>query len=114
MLPGETVQILTAGVVTDPYSGEPTGEDWDHLASDVDVPDVLVEPRPSGEPLEDARNRTTSGWTLYLQTIPTVPPTSANRVRVRGKVYAVEGQPADWRLGSWRPGLVVQTTLTEG
>jgi hypothetical protein len=40
--------------------------------------------------------------------------TPANRVRVRGLDYDVLGEAADWRLGSWRPGLVVQTSRTAG
>lgn len=107
MLPGETVQVLTAGTKTDPYSELPIGEDWGNPTS-VDVPDVLCEPRPSDEPVEDARNSVTSGWTLYFQTIPDTLPTSENQVKVRGINYWVEGEPADWRMGDWRPGLVVQ------
>lgn len=112
MLPGETVTILRPVVVTDGYGNETA--DWTQPpASTEDVPDVLCEPRPSGEPLQDARNQVTSGFTLYLQTVPTILPTPVDRVTVRGVDYQVEGETADWRLGSMR-GLVVQTTRTEG
>jgi hypothetical protein len=78
----------------------------------VTVDGVLCEPRPSGEPVQDARNAVTSGWTLYMPAGVTITPQS--RVRVRGLVYDVLGEAADWRLGSWRPGLVVQCERTAG
>lgn len=111
--PGETIQILTAQRSTDPYSGESV-DDWTKPPASVDVPDVLCEPRPAGEPVQDARNAVTSGWTLYCQTVPNPLPTAKNRVRVRGVVYEVDGEPADWRMGGWRPGVVVQAKVTEG
>ena len=110
MLPGETVQVLSAGASTDPYSGEPVA-DWSS-PTEAPVEGVLCEPRPSGEPVQDARNAVTSGWTLYMPAGAVVTP--QNRVRVRGVVYDVLGEPADWRLGPWRPGLVVQCERTAG
>lgn len=109
---GETVVILTATAVTDPYSGTPVGLSW-ATPGEVSVADVLCEPRPSGEPVQDARNAVTSGFTLYFQTVPAVLPTPANRVRVRGLDYRILGEPADWRFGSFR-GLVVQCERTSG
>ena len=111
MLPGETVTVLTGTPVTDPYSGETTGISWD-TPTEVDVDNVLCEPRPSSEPVQDARNAVVSGFTLYLPAGTAI--TSANRVRVRGTVFEVKGEPADWRLGSWRPGLVVQVGTVTG
>lgn len=110
MLGGETVQVLSAGTVSDPYSGG-TVEDWSN-PTEVAVDGVLCEPRPAGEPLQDARNQVTSGWTLYFPASAVV--TAKNRVRVRGVVYLVDGEAADWRLGGWRPGKVVQATVTAG
>lgn len=110
MLPGETVQVLTAGTTTDPYSTDPVA-DWT-TPTEVDVAGVLCEPRPSSEPVQDARNAVVSGWTLYFPTGAAIVP--QNRVRVRGVVHDVLGEPADWRLGSWRPGLVVQCERTAG
>lgn len=111
MLPGETVQILTAAQVSDPYSGSGTAEDW-ATPSERAVDGVLCEPRPTAEPLQDARNAVTSGFTLYLPAGTSVAP--SQRVRVRGEVYEVLGEPADWRLGDWRPGLVVQVERVSG
>lgn len=113
MLPGETIQVLTAGPRNDPYSDTAVYDDWD-AATPVDVPDVLCEPRPTSEPVQDARNSVTSGWTLYLQTPPAVPVTARNRVKVRGVVYEVDGEPTDWRLGSWHPGVIVQAKVVTG
>lgn len=113
MLPGETVTVLTAAARTDPYSQQPVYDDWANATS-VTVGDVLCEPRPSGEPVQDARNSVTTGFTLYFQTVPTVLPDAQNRITVRGIDYEVDGDAADWRLGDWRPGLVVQTKRIEG
>jgi hypothetical protein len=112
MLPGETVVVLTAGTTSDPYSGESVA-DWT-TPTEVAVPDVLCEPRPGGEPQQDARNQITSGWTLYFQSPPDVAIDPTNRIRVRGVVYDILGEPADWRLGSWQPGLVVQCERSVG
>lgn len=109
---GETVTILTPTQVADPYSGE-TSDDWS-APTETDVYGVAVEPRPSSEPTQDARNAVTSGFTLYLPPGTAVTPT--NRVRVRGNDYGVLGEPAEWRnpFTGWTPGLVVQVGRTAG
>jgi hypothetical protein len=109
---GETVQVLTAGTTTDPYSNE-SAADWSTPTS-LDVPGVGVEPRPSGEPLQDARNQVTSGFTLYMP--PGSAITAQNRVVVRGVTYDVLGEPAVWRspFTGWEPGIVVQVERSEG
>lgn len=109
---GEPVDVLTAGTTIDPYSGEQVA-DWDN-ATEATVSGIAVEPRPSSEPVQDARNAVTSGYTLYG--FPRGSVTAANRVRVRGEVYDVLGDPADWRspFTGWEPGLVVQVGRTAG
>lgn len=110
---GETVIVLTGTAVTDPYSGEASGLSW-ATPTELSVPNVLCEPRPSGEPVQDARNAVTSGWTLYVRkraSMPTITP--ENRVRVRGIDFDVLGEASDWRLDAFG-GLVVQTERTEG
>lgn len=106
---GETVVVLAAGYVEDPYSEEPV-QSWDGVSpTEREVTTIApAEPRPSSEPVENARNAVVSGWTLYLPAGD--PITSQNRVRVRGQVYPVQGEPADW-LGA---GVVVQAYRTEG
>lgn len=103
----ETVTRLRAGTATDPYSND-AAEDW-ATPTEADVTTLApAEPRPSGEPVQDARNAVTSGWTLYLPEDFDI--TARDRVRVRGDVYKVLGRPASW-LGA---GLVVQCDLVEG
>lgn len=103
---GETVTIVSAGTATDPYSGEQVA-DW----STATTRDVLTiappEPRPSEEPVGDARNAVVSGWTLYLPAGSGV--TAYDRVRVRGEEFPVQGQPAAWPKGD-----VVQAFREQG
>lgn len=103
----ETVTRLRAATRTDRY-GE-TIADWSLAADELPIRTLTpAEPRPSAEPMQDARNAVTSGWTLYLPLDADV--RSSDRVRVRGVAYAVLGQPARWIAG----GLVVQCDLVEG
>lgn len=108
---GETVTFLHAPLVVDGYGN--TSPDWSTPTETV-VARVGVEPRPSAEPFQDARNATTTGYTLYLDTDHGV--TSADRVQVRGIVYDVDGDVAVWRhpFSGWAPGVVVQTKRVAG
>ena len=100
----ETVVRLRAATVTDTYSQDP----WE-TPSELSIRTLApAEPRPSGEPVQDARNAIVSGFTLYLPEGSDV--TSRDRVRVRGRVYNVLGEPAVW-TGA---GVVVQTEAQEG
>jgi hypothetical protein len=104
----ETVTRLRAVTTVDPYSNQPA-PDWTQTPTELDITTLApAEPRPSGEPLQDARNQVTSGWTLYLPEGSDV--TSVDRMRVRGVVFDVLGDPAAW-LGA---GLVVQLERSEG
>lgn len=103
----ETVVRLRATTTADPYSGEQIA-DWS-TPSELPIETLApAEPRPSQEPVQEARNAVTSGWTLYLPAGSDV--TAQDRMRVRGRVYPVLGQPADWS----GEGLVVQCAETEG
>ena len=108
---GETVGVLTAGTSTDDYGNTVT--DWD-AATEVPVDGVGVEPRPLGESDVDARNSVTSGFTLYMPAGTVVK--ASNRVRVRGTVWDVDGDPAVWRspFTGWEPGVVVQCRRVDG
>lgn len=110
---GETVTIQTAGPRYDKYADETVYDDWENPAS-VDVLGVGIEPRPSSEPVEAARNAVVSGYTLYLPTGTTV--TAQNRIVVRGGTYNALGDPAVWMspFTGWAPGIVVQVGRTEG
>jgi hypothetical protein len=115
---GETVTVLTAGMQTDRYSDDPEPS-WDVTSSEVPVDGCALEPRVVGqggsaEPVFDARNAVASGWTVYMP--PDTVVNARNRVRIRGVVYDVLGEPADWRnpfTGS-HPGIVIQAVRTEG
>lgn len=101
----EVVIRLRPAVAADPYSGEPGAP----AAPDLPITTLApAEPRPSGEPLQDARNQVTSGWTLYLPAGSDV--TRLDLMRVRGTDHKVLGDPADW-LGA---GIVVQCERQEG
>lgn len=104
----ETVVRLRGTAVADPYSGENTSTDWTTPDEEPITTLAPAEPRPSQEPVQNARNAVVDGWTLYLPTDADV--TSADRMRVRGEVFEVLGTPADW-LGA---GLVVQCGRVEG
>lgn len=105
----ETVTRLRAGATgeLDPYSNAPVLS-WD-TPDELDLVTLApAEPRPSQEPVQDARNAVTSGWTLYLPEGSDV--AREDRMRVRGEVYPVQGEPAAWMGG----GVVVQAFRTEG
>jgi hypothetical protein len=106
---GETVTVVTPATDPDDYSLDPGNPE-----SEVDIPGCGVEPRPSDEPTQDARNAVTSGFTLYLP--PGTEITPQQRVQVRGGTYAVLGEPAVWRspFTGWEPGVVVQVERTTG
>lgn len=113
---GEAIAVLIAGTVVDDYSGQPVeawelddGQSWATEPDERSVTTIApLEPRPSDEPVEDARNAVISGWTLYLPAGD--PITAKNRVRVRGVVYPVQGEPADWGTA----GVVAQAFHQEG
>jgi head-tail adaptor len=109
----ETVTRLRAGTVADPYSSSGSTTSWD-AATRLDLEATAVEPRPSGEPVQDARNAVVAGYTVYLAGRPDI--TAQDRLEVRGESHDVIGDPADWRspFSTWAPGLVVQTSRSEG
>jgi hypothetical protein len=103
----EVIDVLSPGLSADPYSGEQV-QDWDDPTTRTVTCLAPAEPRPSGEPQQDARNSVTSGWTLYLPSGD--PITVHDRVVVRGQTYPVQGTPSDWGVA----GVVVQAYRTEG
>ncbi len=109
---GETVQVLTAGAIEDPYSGE-TQPDWTSPTS-VDVGGVAVASGGSTEPLQDARNAVEADYDLFFPADAVV--TRLNKVVVRGDVCDVVGKPFLWRspFSGWTPGLFVQAKFTDG
>jgi hypothetical protein len=115
---GETVTVLTAATKVDRYSnqGEPS---WDLTPTEADIEGCGLEPRVVGEggsaePLLDARNAVTSGWTVYMPAGTAV--NARNRIRVRGETYDVLGEPQVWKspLTGWEPGIIIQAVRTGG
>jgi hypothetical protein len=68
----------------------------------------------SAEPLQDARNSVEADYDLFFPADAVV--TRKNRVRVRGEVCEVVGNPFLWRnpFTGWTPGLVVHAKFAEG
>lgn len=102
------VRLRASATRLDPYS-QTQVPDWSKPPAELPIRTLApAEPRPSDEPVQDARNAVISGWTLYLP--PGADVTEHDRMRVRGIEYDVAGQPGDW-LGA---GIVVQLTRTDG
>ena len=110
---GETITVIRAAEVADPYSGADTILDWD-AATTHNIDDVAVAPRQSSEPTQDARNAVYTGLTLYLPAGADI--TRIDRVAVRGEVYEVDGDIAEWRspFTGWAPGLEVNLSRVTG
>ena len=114
---GETVTRLRASSTPDPYSGDDV-QDWSAPA-ELAIPGVAVEPIVSRtesavRPAEQ-RRLVEIDFRIYVPD-PAADVTAADRVRVRGHVCRVVGEPAAWRspFTGWAPGLVVELTTTEG
>lgn len=110
---GETVTILRATTVTDPYSSEPADEDWSAPAEE-DVERCGVAASGSVEPLVNARNPVDSDFDVFMPTGTDV--RSTDRLVIRGLTCEVAGRPFDWTnpFTGWQPGLVVQAKIREG
>lgn len=104
----EVVTRLRGVATTDPYSNEATGLNWT-TPTELSITTLApAEPRPSSEPVQEARNAVTLGFTLYLPEGSDV--TSRDRMRVRGIEYDVLGEPSGWSAA----GMVVQVGRTAG
>jgi hypothetical protein len=108
---GETVTVLTAGTVSDPYSGEAVAS-WDTPTERDET--CGVADGGSTEPLQDARNSIESDFDLIFDHDPAI--TAQDRVVVRGLTCEVVGRPFAWRspLTGWQPGAIVKAKITEG
>jgi hypothetical protein len=109
----ETVTRLRGTEGTDAY-GTPSIS-WASPA-ELDIPNTIVAPRmAAGDELaRHGRQGVIVGLTIY-------PPSGSDigyrdRVRVRGAVYEVEGEPGDWRnpFTGDRPGMEVALRRVEG
>lgn len=120
---GETVTILTAGTIYDPYADDnmpawvlPEGGTWVTEPSSVDVDNVLVGSGGSTETTEVARDAVDSDYDLIFQPPLTTVPTAQNRVIVRGLTCEVDGRPFAWMWPSSGSdaGMVVRCSIREG
>lgn len=110
MLDGELVVRLRAGTTVDPYSSEPA-LDWS-APSELTMR-ALVGGGGSVEPVEVARSAVSSDLDVFFESGADL--RASDRVRVRGLVYEVMGDPFDWRpmlVPPW--GLVAKLRRVEG
>lgn len=112
---GETVTILTATPVLDPYSDEQVDEDW-FDPTETSVVNVLVADGGSIEDTSNAANTVDSDFDLIFQTPLDVVPTAQSRVVVRGLTCNVAGRPFrwTWAASGGDAGLVVKVKIREG
>jgi hypothetical protein len=87
---GETVTILRPG----PPTQDEYGNDVPGPPTEIPVPGCGVAPQQSSE-LTQARDTVTAGLTLYAPWGTDLRPT--DKVRVRGIVYDVTGEPGGFR-----------------
>lgn len=111
---GETVTRQRADQVPNRYSGDDESEpDW-QFYSELDIDGCAFNPGTSSEPLETGRNAVLTRPEVYAP--PGADVLAGDRLVVRGVVYEVDGDPADWRspFTGWRPGLVIRLKVKDG
>lgn len=86
---GETVTIVRPG----PPTQDAYGNDVPGPPTEIEVAGAAVAPRTSSEDL-NARDQVIVGLTVYLPPGTIVQPT--DRMRVRGELYEVEGEPGTY------------------
>lgn len=110
---GETVTRQRGTAVTDPYSGEATGIDWDN-PDELDIDGCAVASGGSLEPLQNARSAVVSDFSVMA---PFGSDVLANdRLVVRGLTCEITGRPFDWQspFTGWQPGMVFHAKIVEG
>jgi len=107
----ESVDVITAGTTTDPYS-QSTVTDWSTATERIES--CAVAPGGSTELSQIARDAVDSDFDLIFDHDPGI--TAQDRVRVRGLVCEVSGRPFEWRspFTGWNAGTVVQVKIREG
>lgn len=110
---GETVVFYEAGTRTDPYSGAVVRDDW-ATARQVLTVTAGVEPMAGAEPALVDRGPLRVAFRLYAPGIVAVQPSW--RALVRGDLYEVVGEPAQWvnPFTGWAPGTVIEVGVTRG
>lgn len=107
----EAVTVLTAGTVTDPYSGEASTTWATYTERDESC---AVAPGGSTEPTIVDRDAIDSTFDLIFDHDPGI--TAAERVVVRGLTCEVDGHPFSYvsPFTGWAPGTVVRVKVREG
>lgn len=108
---GETVTRLRVTSTTDAWNNVVPG-DWS-TAARLDIPHCAVAPHASTED-NVGRTAVITGLDVYMPTGTDLLPT--DRLEVRGGVYEVVGDVADWRnpFTGARPGMVAVVQRVEG
>lgn len=102
---GESATVLRAGAsTTDPYGNEVPGED-----TETTYQGCAVWPRVSSEDVQ-ARDQVIDGLYVVFPTGADV--VATDRVRVRGDVYLVDGEPGGYRSPLTGTALGPQVALT--
>ena len=111
---GEPVAFLRAGTRLDPYSQATVADDWAN-PSTVLTASCAVEPVGSTEPADvTRRGEVVARLRLYLEGVVAVDP--AWRADVRGRMWQVVGEPAQWvhPATGWQAGTVVDLEAVDG
>lgn len=92
---GETVTILRAGASP---GRDPRGQPIPGPTTEIPVKGCVVTPRESapqvGGAEQQGRDTVITGWTVYAP--PSSDVRTTDRVRIRGEICQITGQPGDW------------------
>lgn len=113
---GETVYVLQRTQTGADRYGTPV-YDWPEPGVELrgcGVAPLEIGGQDAAEPPDVARNAVVRQFTVYAPA--GAPITAADRLKVRGEVYEVIGEPSDWRspYSRRRPGLVAKVRRVEG
>lgn len=105
----ESVTVLRATKVTDPFSGEETHESWATPVT-TEVDGCIVEPLQSTEPVEAGRAAVNIGYKVHMPYGTDV--TERDRVVLYGDTYNVDGRPFAWKNPFTGREAMVEVQLT--
>lgn len=106
---GETVTVIPGPPAADQY-----GDPLPITRVGGDIPGCAVAPRYSTEPTARGRQGVIVGMSIYAPAGSDI--LSTDLLRVRGDVYVVEGEPAEWvsPFTGWAPGMEVAVKRAVG
>jgi hypothetical protein len=105
---GETVVILSPG----PPVEDDMGNEIPGAGPERKVFDALVAPRLDGDATGDGRSGVIVGFTVYLPGRTAI--AAHDRLRIRGQVNEIVGEPGDWFEDGEHIGTEVATRRVEG